>query len=75
MAERSAGVSELARAIPPNLPNATALGFFLLAMARIISLSGMLVKEELLISALLPPLHQFGTTPLETDIAAQANTR
>ena len=57
MAERFAWVNELARASPPNLPNATAFGFFLVAMPGIISLSGMLVKEDVLVSALLPPLH------------------
>ena len=36
MAERSALVSELARATPPNLPRATAFGFFFIAMPCII---------------------------------------
>src|ERR1017187_7335113 len=48
MAERCALVSELARATPPNLPRATAFGFFFVAMPRIISLSAKMVKKELL---------------------------
>ena len=46
MAERSAGDNVLARAFPPNLPSATAFGFFFAPMAPIISLSGKVVKEK-----------------------------
>jgi len=70
IAERSALVKELARAFPPNLPRATAFGFFVDPMHRIISLSDKLVKRELLCSSLFPPLGQPGASPLEADVSA-----
>src|SRR5690242_5190835 len=74
MAERSALVSELALATPPNLPRATAFWFFFALMPYIISLSGKLVKGKLLCSALFPPYRQFGTAPFEPHITAQPYT-
>jgi len=70
MAERSAWVNELARATPPNFPRATALGFFFVAMPYIISLSGKLVKEELLKFCAFPNHSvNFRASPFETDVA------
>ena len=46
IAERSALVSELARAFPPNLPRATAFGFFFAFISRIMRDATLDVKEE-----------------------------
>jgi hypothetical protein len=63
---------ELARAMPPNLPRATAFGFFLTPMREIVSLGGKLAKRKMnLFSTFLPPLDQFGTSPLETYVATK----
>ena len=76
IAERSALDKELARAIPPNLPRATAFGFFFVPMPSIISLNGKQVnKRSELFAAFLPPLSEFGAAPLETDVAAEPDAR
>ena len=70
IAERSALDKLLARAFPPNLPKATAFGFFVRDIVRLSSLALSESREKGLFSMVVPPFGQLWAAPLEADVTA-----